>query len=107
MWKIFKKQTCSLILLPSNDLPQSEIKVDKLIDGISAFLSKIKHSYKGGYSTFKLILMNIIWWWHLGYKDGWSPYSVNMLGWFVKIRSLQKDKFGRKCVGSEITWLRP
>lgn len=32
---------------------------------------------------------NVIWWWHLGCKDGWNPLSAAMLGWFGNIISIQ------------------
>ena len=44
----------------------------------------------------------IISWWHLRCKDGWTPLSATKLGWFLNMRLLQKDKFGRIWVGSEI-----
>ena len=33
----------------------------------------------------------IIWWWELGYKDGWKPDSVIKFGCEMSIRLIHED----------------
>ena len=36
-----------------------------------------------------------------------EPLSITTLGWFVKIRPIQKEEFARRWILSEIIWLKP
>ena len=80
-----------------------------LIDSVLALLlsSQTSLSYGGVYSTLRIYLEKVIWSWQLGYKEGWTPLSATKFGWSVKIRSMQDDEFGRRCVGSDINWCNP
>ena len=44
-------------------------------------------------------------WWKLVERDFSMPESTNMLGFDVKIRSLEEDELFLKCVGLSIIWL--
>ena len=46
----------------------------------------------------------MIWWWELGYKDGWKPDSVIKFGFEVNMRSIHEEEDPNICVGSLITW---
>ena len=48
----------------------------------------------------------MIWWWDLGYKDGWTNDSVIKFGCEVNIRSIHEDEVSNICVGSLITWCK-
>ena len=48
----------------------------------------------------------MIWWWELGYKDGWTPDSIIKFGFAVNIRSIYEDEVSNICVGSSITWCK-
>ena len=61
----------------------------------------------GGCSTVRLYLQKVIWWWQLGCKERWKPLSVTKFVWSVKIRLIQDNEFGRRCVGSDIKWCNP
>ena len=52
-------------------------------------------------------LQYAIWWWQLGWSDGWTPESKTKFGWFVNIRSIHEAEFPIKCVASFISWCRP
>ena len=49
----------------------------------------------------------MIWWWELGYKDGWTPDSVIKFGCEVNIKSINEEEDSNICAGSLITWCKP
>ena len=55
----------------------------------------------------RLNLTYVIWWSQFSWSDGLIPLFITRLGWSVKMRSMQGDKFWRMCVGSDINWKKP
>ena len=45
-------------------------------------------------------LANINWWWQLGSREGWTPYSMTRFGWEVNIKSIQDEGESSKWVVS-------
>ena len=59
----------------------------------------------GGGGTLKLIFSYMISWWQLLEWDFSMPESTNVLGFDVKIRSMQEHELFGKWVGLSIIWL--
>ena len=74
---------------------------------VNLFIIPDKSFIGGRYSTVRLHLQQVIQWWHLGCKERWTPPSTIKFGWSVKIRSIQDDEFGRRCVESDINCCNP
>ena len=47
-------------------------------------------------------LAKTIWWWQLGWRDGWTPDSTTKFGCDVNIKSIYEEEFSNKWVGSLI-----
>ena len=45
----------------------------------------------------------MIWWWELGYKDGWAPDSVARFGCEGNIRTIHEEEDYSLCAGILIT----
>ena len=52
-------------------------------------------------------LAKTIWWWQLGWRDGWTPDSTTKFGCDVNIKSIHEEEFSNKSVGSLINWHNP
>ena len=63
--------------------------------------------YQTLYSITRLNLWWVIWWWQFGCYEAWTPQSVYKFGWSIKIRSIHEGKFGKRWVGSDISWCKP
>ena len=49
----------------------------------------------------------MVWWWELGYKDGWTPDLVIKFDCEVNIKSIQAEEDSNTYVGSIITCCKP
>ena len=47
---------------------------------------------------------NIIWSWQFGWREGWTPDLTKVSGCGVNIKSIHKEEFCNKYVGSFINW---
>lgn len=43
----------------------------------------------------------------MGCKEGRTLLSITKFGFFVKMRLIQDDEFGRRCTGLDINWRNP
>ena len=39
-------------------------------------------------------------------KDGWTPDSINKLGWELEIKLIHEEELFQVCVGSLISWCK-
>ena len=49
----------------------------------------------------------VIWWWQFVCSEEWTPDSITMFDWLVKIRSIHDEESPIKCVGSLIICCNP
>ena len=103
-----KIYTCLWILLLMNITSQLTDCMDFSILSTFALLqSQNKRSYGGEYSILRLSLHCVVWRWQFECKDGWTPLSNVTFGWWVNVRSMQDEDWGRRWVGCDISWWNP
>ena len=103
-------KTCifSLIVFLSNAYCQLKFSLARWAEITSAFLwSQTILQCGGGRGILQLIFPYMISWWQLLQTEFSMPESTNMLGFDVKIRSMQENKLFVKWVGLSIIWLQP